>query len=274
MLYPNGLRVRPTVTSPYGWRTHPIRKTRSFHYGNDSINHPGGWNRAPEAGVVVFARYNGGNGNEVRILGDSGRLWKILHHARIDVAEGQRVPLGHVTGPTGTTGASTGVHCHLECWESGASIDSYAIITANLSGSGGSGGGASTSPNRKKNDMTALHFRTGDSAQALGYNFHILVLETGVRVTYTTGEQSFVDDISAQLGAPPRTTDGAFIAALQSQIKSQLPKLVIDATGIKVTPDNKAVVDALQKLGVDLTKAIVVDAPKAIDEYNDGKKNS
>jgi hypothetical protein len=140
MLYPNGRTVRPHVTSPYGWRIHPLTGLRRFHFGTDSVDHPDGFNHAPEAGVVTFARYNGGNGNEVRIQGKT-RLWKLFHHSRIDVKVGQVLAVGARTGPTGTTGASTGIHCHGECWRNSTSQDPFAYIAANLSGGGASGGG-------------------------------------------------------------------------------------------------------------------------------------
>lgn len=138
MLYPNGLKTPPRVTSAYGWRVHPISRSRTFHYGTDSIAHPGGWNRSPEDGVVVFAGWRVGAGLAVHIQGDT-RLWKIYHHARLDVAVGQRVVEGTVTGPTGTTGNSTGVHCHLECWSGNSPEDPFEYIAANLHATAGSG---------------------------------------------------------------------------------------------------------------------------------------
>lgn len=144
MLYPNGRTTRPRVTSSYGWRIHPLTGLRKFHFGTDSVDHEDGFNHAPEAGVVVFARYNGGNGNEVRIQGKT-RLWKLFHHSRIDVKVGQLLAVGARTGPTGTTGASTGIHCHGECWRNSTSQDPFAYIAANLGG-GGAGGGGITTP--------------------------------------------------------------------------------------------------------------------------------
>jgi hypothetical protein len=140
MLYPNGNTLRPHVTSPYGWRIHPLTGLRRFHFGTDSVDHADGFNHAPEAGVVTFARYNGGNGNEVRIKGKT-REWKLFHHSRIDVKVGQVLAQGARTGPTGTTGASTGIHCHCECWRLSTSQDPFGYIAANLGGSGASGGG-------------------------------------------------------------------------------------------------------------------------------------
>lgn len=156
MLYPNRLKSRPIVSSGYGWRIHPITGVRTFHYGVDSYGHPNGWNGAPEAGVVTFAGYNGGLGLMVEIVGRT-RRWRLGHHARIDVAVGQAVGEGTVTGLTGTTGASTGIHCHTECWSGSSSEDAFAYIAANLGGTAGAGGGGST-PIRKKNSMTTLYW--------------------------------------------------------------------------------------------------------------------
>lgn len=158
MLYPNGLTSRPIVSDPYGWRIHPISGVRSFHYGTDSYGHPDGFNHAPEAGVVVYAGYNGGAGNQVSIQGAT-RLWKLFHHARIDVVVGQRLALGQRTGPTGTTGNSTGIHCHTECWAGSSSQDAFAYIAANLGGFAGGGGGSSI-PQQKEGTMTTLYHST------------------------------------------------------------------------------------------------------------------
>lgn len=116
-VWPNGSRSIPTVTSEYGPRdpiSTPGGTSGSFHAGIDLVGFPR--NKAPWAGVVIFARYNGGAGNEVRIQGANGDTARIKHNASFLVSEGQRVAEGQDVGVQGTTGTSTGVHCHFECW--------------------------------------------------------------------------------------------------------------------------------------------------------------
>lgn len=152
MRYPNGLTTPPRVTSPFGWRRHPITRVRTFHYGTDSVGHPNGLNYAPEAGRVIMAGWNGGAGYEVRI--QSGpRVWRLLHHAArsIRVKVGQQVAEGQPVGTTGTTGLSTGIHCHLELRVDGAHVDPFAYIAAN--GFDLASSPMSTIPTRKRNPM-------------------------------------------------------------------------------------------------------------------------
>lgn len=162
--YPNGLLTPPTITSGYGWRIHPITGVRTFHYGVDSIGHPNGWNRAPEPGTVMWAGYNGGEGYSVHIR-NGERLWKLFHHEQLDVEYGQELYPAHITGRTGTTGASTGVHCHLELWIDGVgSVDPYAWIADNLGAPAG-GGGTPFTPNGRIQPMATV-YRRGSSPDA------------------------------------------------------------------------------------------------------------
>lgn len=266
MLYPNRLKTRPIVSSGYGWRIHPITGVRTFHYGVDSYGHPNGWNGAPEAGVVVYAGYNGGAGLAVHIQGRT-RLWKLYHHARIDVAVGQQVNEGTVTGLTGTTGASTGVHCHTECWAGSASQDAFDYIAANLGGTAGGGGSPFPNLNRKAEKM--ILFSTKDGGQ----KYHIL--HSGGVYTFTSGTSSFPNAVAERIGdAIP--TDEAFIAAMKAQYAAQNPPPgKLDLGDITVEADNTKVLAALAELtaaikaqpkpptAADIAAAHFVEAKKA-----------
>jgi len=100
------------VTSPYGWRVHPITGVETFHYGEDTV---GDGNFAPVTGQVIFAGYYGGLGYLVTIREDATTIWLVGHHASLAVAAGDWV-IEDVTftGPTGATGAATGIHAHTE----------------------------------------------------------------------------------------------------------------------------------------------------------------
>lgn len=120
--WPNGSLTRPTVTSDFdAARTNPVTGIVQPHNGIDLI----GWtdNCSPVDGTVVFAGYNGAAGNEVRIRADGptafhvGDYYRILHHASLYVSTGQRVSARQPVGRMGTTGQSTGVHCHFETHE-------------------------------------------------------------------------------------------------------------------------------------------------------------
>lgn len=120
--WPNGSLTRPHVTSDFNpARKNPVTGIVQPHNGIDLI----GWGDvcSPVDGTVVFAGYNGGAGNEVRIRADGptafhvGDYYRLLHHASLYVRTGDRVKARQPVGRMGTTGQSTGVHCHYETHE-------------------------------------------------------------------------------------------------------------------------------------------------------------
>lgn len=120
--WPNGSTTIPRVSSEFdAARTNPVTGIVQPHNGIDLV----GWtdNCSPVDGTVIFAGYNGAAGNEVRIRADGptafhvGDCFRILHHASLYVSTGQRVSARQPVGRMGTTGQSTGVHCHFETHE-------------------------------------------------------------------------------------------------------------------------------------------------------------
>lgn len=101
-------------TSGYGWRIHPTKKTRKFHYGVDY-----GCSKvsvyALESGTVYKRGYQAnGAGNYVYVKYPRlGVAIAYFHLSSIAVKQGQSVSRGTRIGITGTTGASTGVHLHI-----------------------------------------------------------------------------------------------------------------------------------------------------------------
>lgn len=106
------------ITSPFGWRTHPIFKSRTFHSGVD-IGGPNYGNIiASNSGKVIYSGWYGGYGKVVII--DHGTVnghstsTLYAHMSTIKVKQGDYVQKGQVVGLEGTTGYSTGPHCHFE----------------------------------------------------------------------------------------------------------------------------------------------------------------
>jgi murein DD-endopeptidase MepM/ murein hydrolase activator NlpD len=125
----SGLLLRPVdgrVSSNYGWRMHPIYKTRRMHTGTDFANGCGTPVRAGADGVVVRARSAGGYGNQVvldhGVLGGDPVSTSYSHLSRYAVSSGS-VDRGDVIGYVGTTGASTGCHLHFEVFVDGRRVD-------------------------------------------------------------------------------------------------------------------------------------------------------
>ncbi|MBQ8460179.1 peptidoglycan DD-metalloendopeptidase family protein [bacterium] len=110
--------IQGPITSPFGWRTHPIFKSRIFHSGIDIGGPNGGAIRASNDGKVIYAGWYGGYGKVV-ILDHgvvNGKPITTLygHMSAINVSNGQRVTKGQTIGREGSTGYSTGPHCHFE----------------------------------------------------------------------------------------------------------------------------------------------------------------
>lgn len=112
-----------SVTSPYGYRIHPIYGYKKFHKGID-ISGSGIKGKpilAAADGTVSIAKYNaGGYGYYVMVNhgknSDDGKYYATLyaHMTKYVVKVGQKVKKGQVLGYVGTTGASTGYHLHYE----------------------------------------------------------------------------------------------------------------------------------------------------------------
>lgn len=106
------------ITSPFGWRVHPIFKSRTFHSGVDIGGPNMGSIRASNSGRVIYAGWYGGYGKVVII--DHGSVnghpttTLYAHMSVTKVSKGQAVTKGQVIGLEGTTGYSTGPHCHFE----------------------------------------------------------------------------------------------------------------------------------------------------------------
>lgn len=116
------------ISSPYGWRLHPIYKTNKYHSGVD-LAAPGGSNiLAAESGTVKFAGWNGGYGNCL-IIDHGGGITTLYGHAsKLCVSKGQYVSKGEVVAKVGTTGNSTGNHLHFEVLINGKTTDPMAYI--------------------------------------------------------------------------------------------------------------------------------------------------
>lgn len=110
------------VSSPFGWRIHPIYGTRKHHNGVDisGSNIKGKPILASADGIVSIAKYNsGGYGYYVMVnhgRGSDGQLYYTLyaHMTKYIVSRGQSVKKGQIIGYVGSTGASTGPHLHYE----------------------------------------------------------------------------------------------------------------------------------------------------------------
>lgn len=101
--------------SGYGYRIHPIYRTRKMHTGIDLTAPTGTSVFATGNGVVVEAEYSP-DGYGKRVLVDHGFGFKTLyaHLHDIRVRKGQKIRRGEIVGTVGNTGRSTAPHLHYE----------------------------------------------------------------------------------------------------------------------------------------------------------------
>jgi murein DD-endopeptidase MepM/ murein hydrolase activator NlpD len=139
------------LTSKYGYRTHPIDKTRKMHKGIDMAAPTGTPVYSPYEGKVVFAGQASGYGNYVKIQHADGTETRYGHLNSIDVSVGQPVKPGQKIGGVGSTGKSTGPHLHYEIRKHDNPVDPLPYIqgkkmSTTTSEVGGQGGPGDTCP--------------------------------------------------------------------------------------------------------------------------------
>ena len=105
---------RGEITSYYGWRTHPIFGTTKYHSGMDIAVDYGTPIKAAAAGTIIYSGWLGGYGNTIMIDHGGGLVTLYAHNNELAVYEGQYVNQGVVVAYAGSTGWSTGPHCHFE----------------------------------------------------------------------------------------------------------------------------------------------------------------
>ena len=111
------------LTSPFGYRIHPVLGYARFHSGIDIGASYGQAVMAAAAGRVTCASWMGGYGQAITI--DHGRGLSTLygHCSRLCVSPGQYVRKGQVIADAGSTGMSTGPHLHYEVRRNGTPIN-------------------------------------------------------------------------------------------------------------------------------------------------------
>ena len=121
----------PNVTSPFGWRIHPVYNTKKFHSGIDIGGSYGNPIMAAGSGVVIFTakpvqgQNTGGSGYGNYCIIDHGGGYTTLYgHCRsVYVKTGQKVKSGQKIGEMGSTGTSTGAHLHFEVRKNGSPVN-------------------------------------------------------------------------------------------------------------------------------------------------------
>ena len=106
--------MRLAISSPFGWRSDPIKGIRRQHDGIDLPAYLGASVYATGTGTVSIAGWVNGYGNLVEIAHLGGVRTRYGHLSRILVLRGMVVTQGQSIGAIGSTGRSTGPHLHYE----------------------------------------------------------------------------------------------------------------------------------------------------------------
>lgn len=117
------------ITSRFGYRVAPTTGASTYHGGLDIGAGMGASIVAAGAGDVIYADANGGYGNCVMIDHGNGVVTVYAHMSSIGVSYGQYVTAGQYVGAVGSTGVSTGPHCHFEIRINGAQTDPAAYFS-------------------------------------------------------------------------------------------------------------------------------------------------
>jgi murein DD-endopeptidase MepM/ murein hydrolase activator NlpD len=118
------------ITSPFGWRYHPILHFARLHKGIDIGASWGSPIVAAADGQVSAAGWAGGYGRQVRIAHGGGLVTSYSHMSQIVAQPGGFVRRGQLIGYVGSSGLSTGPHLHYEVLRSGTPVNPLGVTFA------------------------------------------------------------------------------------------------------------------------------------------------
>lgn len=113
--------VRGTITSRYGWRT--LFGVSNFHGGLDIAVRTGTSVKAADGGKVITSAWHSSYGYYIIIDHENGKQTYYAHNSKLLVRVGERVYQGQVIAKSGSTGNTTGPHCHFEVRVNGQRVN-------------------------------------------------------------------------------------------------------------------------------------------------------
>lgn len=116
------------ISSEYGYRTSPISGKREFHNGLDIPAPYGSAIVATEAGTVTYSGWMNGYGYTIIIDHGSGITSLYGHNSSLVAKKGQKVSRGQTIAKCGSTGWSTGNHCHFTISKGGSSVNPHSYV--------------------------------------------------------------------------------------------------------------------------------------------------
>lgn len=116
------------ITSDYGWRVHPIFQTQKFHSGIDIATEEGQPIYASADGIVSSSGWISGYGLTIVLSHGEGLETLYAHNSELLVWEGAFVKQGTIVALAGSTGNSTGPHCHFEVDLNGEPVNPWDFV--------------------------------------------------------------------------------------------------------------------------------------------------
>ena len=116
------------ISSEYGYRTSPISGKKEFHNGLDIPAGYGSAIVATEAGTVTYSGWMNGYGYTIIIDHGSGITSLYGHNSSLVAKKGQKVSKGQTIAKCGSTGWSTGNHCHFTISKNGSAVNPHNYV--------------------------------------------------------------------------------------------------------------------------------------------------
>ena len=118
--------VSGTISSYFGYRN--IFGSTSYHGGLDIATSYGNAIKASDGGTVTFSGWQGTYGYLVIIDHGNGVKTYYGHNSKLLVSAGDKVYQGQTIARAGSTGRSTGTHCHFEIRINGTRVNPLSYL--------------------------------------------------------------------------------------------------------------------------------------------------
>lgn len=129
MIWP--LPGKTNISSYFGYRIHPVYKKNKLHTGVDIPAAKGTSVLAAQSGTVIYSDWLSSYGRLVMIDHGGGIVTAYGHNSSLEVSVGDKVSAGDVIAKVGSSGVSTGNHCHFEVRKDGKYVNPLDYVSPN-----------------------------------------------------------------------------------------------------------------------------------------------